>query len=138
MERFLYRLHPSEDSDFDSLPRLDGLQCGEGIRDIDWFADIGLHEFRRQLQHKARLYGAELVTASRWFPSRTVCCECGIVAEELPLSMREWRCGCGARSTTGLSMPGGISAAIIWIGRVKRSNQRVWRGRLWREVPRPA
>jgi hypothetical protein len=32
-------------------------------------ADIGFREFRRQLEYKARLYGAELVMASRWFPS---------------------------------------------------------------------
>jgi hypothetical protein len=32
-------------------------------------ADIGLYEYRRQLEYKAKLSGAELVRASRWFPS---------------------------------------------------------------------
>ena len=58
-------------------------------------ADIGFHEFRCQLEYKANLYGAELVTASRWFPSSKMCCECGVIAEELPLSLREWTCACG-------------------------------------------
>ena len=59
--------------------------------------DIGLHEFRRQLEYKARLYGAHLVTASRWFPSSKMCSVCGRISEELPLSIREWRCACGTR-----------------------------------------
>ncbi len=58
--------------------------------------DIGLHEFRRQLEYKARLYGAQVVTASRWFPSSKMCSVCGRISEELlPLSIREWRCECG-------------------------------------------
>jgi len=59
-------------------------------------ADIGFREFCRQLKYKARLYGAELVTASRWFPNSKMCAECGVLVEELPLSLREWRCACGA------------------------------------------
>jgi len=58
--------------------------------------DIGFHEFRRQVEYKAMLYGAKLVTASRWFPSSKVCSECGLISEELPLSIREWSCECGA------------------------------------------
>jgi IS605 OrfB family transposase len=58
-------------------------------------ADIGFHEFRRQLEYKARLYGAEAVTASRWFPSSKKCSACGRLWEELPLSIREWTCECG-------------------------------------------
>ena len=58
--------------------------------------DIGFHEFRRQLEYKAMLYGADLVTASRWFPSSKMCSECGLIAEGLPLSIREWTCECGA------------------------------------------
>jgi putative transposase len=56
-------------------------------------ADIGFHEFRRQLEYKARLYG--LVTASRWFPSSKICSVCGRISEELLLSIREWTCACG-------------------------------------------
>ena len=58
-------------------------------------ADIGFQEFRRQLEYKARLYGTDLVTASRWFPSSKICSVCGRISEELPLSIREWTCECG-------------------------------------------
>ena len=57
--------------------------------------DIGFYEFRRQLEYKARLYHADLVTASRWFPSSKICSACGRISEELPLSIREWSCECG-------------------------------------------
>ena len=57
--------------------------------------DIGFHRFRRQLEYKARLYGTDLVTASRWFPSSKICSACGRISEELPLSIREWTCACG-------------------------------------------
>jgi putative resolvase len=57
--------------------------------------DIGFPEFRRQLEYKARLYGTDLVTASRWFPSSKICSACGRISEELPLSIREWTCECG-------------------------------------------
>lgn len=60
-----------------------------------YIADIGFYEFRRQLEYKARLHGAQLVTASRWFPSSKMCCVCGRISEELPLSIREWTCACG-------------------------------------------
>jgi len=60
-------------------------------------ADIGFHEFRRQLEYKARLYGTDLVTASRWFPSSKICSACGRISEQLPLSIREWACECGMR-----------------------------------------
>ena len=59
-------------------------------------ADIGFYEFRRQLEYKTKLNGAELVTASRWFPSSKMRSVCGRIAEDLPLSAREWRCECGA------------------------------------------
>jgi putative transposase len=32
-------------------------------------SDVGMSEFRRQLTYKARLYGAHLVIADRWYPS---------------------------------------------------------------------
>ena len=59
-------------------------------------ADIGFHEFRRQLEYKALFCGAKLVTASRWFPSSRICSQCGLLAEELPFFIREWTCPCGA------------------------------------------
>jgi hypothetical protein len=42
------------------------------------------------LEYKAKRNGAELVIASRWFPSSKMCSVCGLLAEGLPYS-----CGCG-------------------------------------------
>jgi putative transposase len=57
--------------------------------------DIGFHEFKRQLMYKSALYGSGIVLAGRWFPSSKTCSACGLIAEELPLSVREWTCACG-------------------------------------------
>src|ERR1700746_2627290 len=84
-----------------------------------YIADIGFREFRRQLEYKARLYGAQLVTASRWFPSSKMCSAVGRIAAELPLSIREWRCECGAWHDRDVNLTRrGICAAMPWIGRV--------------------
>ena len=58
--------------------------------------DGGFFEFRRQLEYKARLYGAALVVAERWYPSSKTCSCCGSVEAGLALSQRTLRCGgCG-------------------------------------------
>ncbi|GIV94082.1 RNA-guided endonuclease TnpB family protein [Chloroflexus sp.] len=59
-------------------------------------ADIGMYEFKRQLQYKAALYGVEVVEADRWFASSKTCSVCGAVTEQMPLGMRDWVCpACG-------------------------------------------
>ena len=58
--------------------------------------DVGFFEFRRQLEYKAKLYGAHVVVADRWFPSSKTCSVCGEVKPTLTLSERRWSCGCGA------------------------------------------
>ena len=41
--------------------------------------------------------GSRITLADRWFPSSKTCSECGCVADEMPLSVRQWQCGeCGA------------------------------------------
>ena len=60
--------------------------------------DAGWSEFRRMLTYKAAWYGMRLIIADRFYPSSKRCSGCGIIAEKLPLSVREWECGsCGAR-----------------------------------------
>ena len=54
--------------------------------------DGGLQEFRRQLEYKARFYGAIIVVADKWFPSSKTCSCCGSVKAELALSQRRFRC----------------------------------------------
>jgi putative transposase len=59
-------------------------------------ADVGFYEFRRQLQYKARRYGARIVLADRWYPSSKLCSGCGARNGALSLGERAWPCvGCG-------------------------------------------
>jgi putative transposase len=60
-------------------------------------ADMGFHEFRRQLEYKAAMHGSRIVVADRFFASSKTCSACGAVLEALALSVREWDCpSCGA------------------------------------------
>jgi putative transposase len=40
-------------------------------------ADVGLYEFRRQLEYKGLWYGCEVLLADRFFPSTKRCSQCG-------------------------------------------------------------
>ncbi|MFW9890513.1 MAG: RNA-guided endonuclease InsQ/TnpB family protein [Candidatus Thorarchaeota archaeon] len=61
-------------------------------------ADVGMYEFRRQLEYKCSWYGSQLIIAPRGFPSSKMCSSCGHRMNELPLSEREYHCKeCGAR-----------------------------------------
>ncbi len=55
-------------------------------------ADVGLYEFRRQLEYKCGWYGSELVVVSRTFPSSKMCSRCGHRKKDLSLSEREYEC----------------------------------------------
>ncbi len=59
-------------------------------------ADMGFHEFRRQLDYKVKMHGGIVVAAPRFYPSSKTCSACGHVLPTLPLSVREWTCpACG-------------------------------------------
>jgi putative transposase len=59
-------------------------------------ADVGLFEFRRQLQYKAAMAGSTIVVADRWFPSSKLCSTCYAKNEFLALAERSWTCiSCG-------------------------------------------
>ena len=59
-------------------------------------ADMGFHEFRRQLDYKAAMRGGVVVVADRWFASSKTCSQCGHKRDSLPLRVREWVCAeCG-------------------------------------------
>ncbi|GLX20116.1 transposase [Streptomyces lavendulae subsp. lavendulae] len=55
-------------------------------------SDAGWRELRGMLEYKAAWYGRTLVTVDRWFPSTRLCSACGLVAEPIPLGVREWTC----------------------------------------------
>ena len=59
-------------------------------------ADVGMYEFRRQMQYKAAWSGLGVMQADRWYPSSKRCSGCGEVKGELNLSERVYECdGCG-------------------------------------------
>lgn len=58
--------------------------------------DVGLFEFRRQLEYKGYLRGCEIVVANRFFPSSRMCSGCGSI-HDMPLWKREMVCDCGLR-----------------------------------------
>ena len=61
-------------------------------------ADVGMFEFRRQLEYKCAWYGSQLVVANRTFPSSKICSSCGYKKMEMPLLEREYVCDiCGQK-----------------------------------------
>ena len=54
--------------------------------------DLGLYEFRRQLEYKCQFYGRQLVVIDRFYPSSKTCHECRYKNSKLTLNDREWIC----------------------------------------------
>src|SRR6266566_3115647 len=71
-------------------------------------ADVGLYEFRRQIEYKAAFAGVTVQTVSRWFPSSKTCSSCGTVKEELGLSERTFVC-----EACGLTRDRDLNAACV-------------------------
>ncbi len=70
-------------------------------------ADMGFHEFRRQLAYKAQMRGNRVLVADRWFASSKQCCRCDKINATLTLSDRIFKCG-----GCGLEMDRDFNAAI--------------------------
>lgn len=98
--------------------------------------DIGLFEFRRQLEYKGKWYGCEIVIADRWFPSSKTCSDCSWINEDLTLADRVFHCdSCGLEidrdlnasynlesytvSSTGINACGEVSSGSMLNGRAK-------------------
>ena len=60
-------------------------------------SDVGMGEFRRQLQYKCNWYSKTLVEVDRFYPSSQICSCCGYQNHNVKdLSIREWTCpNCG-------------------------------------------
>ena len=59
-------------------------------------SDSGMSELRRQIEYKAKWYGAQIAIADRWYPSSRTCSECGETNRLLTLSDRTFVCpSCG-------------------------------------------
>ena len=69
-------------------------------------ADCGFHEFKRQLEYKAKKFGCEVIVADRWFPSSKTCSNCGHI-QDMPLKERIYNC-----ESCGHSMDRDLNAAI--------------------------
>ncbi|MEU4762457.1 transposase [Actinosynnema sp. NPDC023794] len=61
------------------------------ISDADW------SDPRPMLECKCRWYGCDLVVVDRRLPGSTTCSARGRLRDRLPLHVRVWTCGCGAR-----------------------------------------
>lgn len=68
-------------------------------------------ELRTMLEYKADWYGGEVVAIDRYFPSTKLCSECGTVTESKPLSVRYWKCDCGAKHDRDVNAARNINAA---------------------------
>lgn len=55
--------------------------------------DQSFGEFRTQLEYKAAMTGAQVVTVNRWFPSSKMCSGCGVI-HDLPQGAELMRCEC--------------------------------------------
>jgi putative transposase len=85
--------------------------------------DMGFFEFRRQLEYKAAMRGGQVVVADRFYASSKTCSTCGHKLDDLPLTIRQWKCpDCGtlhdrdvnaARNLLayGLAAPSGSTAS---------------------------
>ena len=70
-------------------------------------ADVGMYEFRRQLEYKGEWYGCKVLVADRFYPSTKRCSQCGQVKKEMSLAEREYRCEC-----CGLVIDRDLNAAL--------------------------
>jgi putative transposase len=73
-------------------------------------SDGGFHELRRQIIYQARLYGARVVVADRWYPSKTCSC-CGVIKQTLALAERPFR-----RDDCGFAAGRDVNAALNCAG----------------------
>jgi IS605 OrfB family transposase len=80
--------------------------------------DAGWSQFVAMLQYKATLYGRTVVKTGRFFPSSKLCSACGVLAEHMPMSTREWQCACGVIHDRDINAARNILAA----GRTERLN----------------
>ncbi|MEV4617591.1 RNA-guided endonuclease TnpB family protein [Asanoa sp. NPDC049573] len=58
-------------------------------------SDAAWRKLRTMLEYKTDWHGGNLIVVDRWFPSSKLCSVCGVLAEKMPLSVREWTCRCG-------------------------------------------
>ena len=55
-------------------------------------ADVGMGEFRRQIEYKTAWTGRKVIVVDRFAPTSKTCSHCGSYQQKMPLSVREWTC----------------------------------------------
>ena len=80
--------------------------------------DAGWSQFVNMLEYKATKYGRYFGKVDRWFPSSKLCSSCGTIADEMPLNVRSWTCGCGVTHDRDINAAINILAA----GQAERLN----------------
>jgi putative transposase len=61
-------------------------------------SDIGMYEFKRQLNYKAKLKGNIILENDKWFASSKTCPNCGNIKKDLTLKDRVYKCEvCGLK-----------------------------------------
>jgi transposase, IS605 OrfB family, central region len=55
-------------------------------------ADVGMYEFRRQLEYKSKQAGSVINVVSRWYPSSKTCSGCGWIDQNQTLNDRMFIC----------------------------------------------
>lgn len=70
-------------------------------------SDMGLYEFKRQLEYKSKLFDNWISVIDRWFPSSKTCSNCSNVKTELHLSQRKYHC-----DKCGVTLDRDINAAL--------------------------
>ena len=70
-------------------------------------SDVGMGEFSRQIEYKAKWQGIEVIYVDKWFPSSKTCSHCGNVKEKLTLAERVYTC-----DVCGFTLDRDLNAAI--------------------------
>lgn len=65
--------------------------------------DVGLGEFRRQIEYKSKMRGNVIHLRDRYFPSSKACSRCGEIKKFMSLSERIFECGCGLKMDRDLN-----------------------------------
>jgi putative transposase len=90
--------------------------------------DQGFHEFRRQLDYKMSERGGTLLVADRWFASSKTCSSCGHKCNELPLSVRAWKClVCGDAHDRDVNAAKNLASLAVSSTVVACEEGRLWR-----------
>ena len=107
-------------------------------------SDAAWTELRSMLAYKCAWYGHDLVVIDRWFPSSRLCGNCGTIRAKLPLTVRTWRCDCGAVHDRDVNAARNILAAGLAVSacgdgvRPQRESSRTGRSSVKQETQRAA